>query len=62
MIGTTLLGEGYHKPNATVLRVQKANGRGVPGDTTNLRFYAGAKCVANHGSGSRGDKDVSGAL
>jgi hypothetical protein len=62
MTSTMLLGEGYDKPDAIVLRFQKANGRGVLGDTTNLRFYASAKCVANHGSGSKGDKDFSGAL
>ena len=59
---TTSLREGYNQPNDTVLQVQKANGRGVLGDTMNLRFYAGAKCVTNHGIGSRGGKDVSGAF
>jgi hypothetical protein len=45
-----------------MLQVQKASGRGVLGDTMNLWFYAGAKCVTSHGSGSRGGEDVSGAL
>jgi hypothetical protein len=60
--GTMSLREGYDKPDATVLQVQKANGCGVPGDATNLRFYAGAKCVADHGTRYRGDKDTGGAL
>lgn len=42
---TASLREGCNQPDDTVLQVQKANGRGVLGDTLNLRFYAGEKCV-----------------